>query len=155
MHLDPDDLAGIVDLFGYLQREDLQAAVRELAFRRDEQYDEGAVDDAIEDAVESFALVRFEHGDRSILVVGPTAFPVVPDGAEDLPHILDLDRREVDRSALAGPVRTRLERAANRVRDPDRASDLLDVTYDAEAWADLDLTEVRERLAVVADDGPG
>lgn len=155
MHLDPDELAGIVDLFGFLERGDVQAAVRELAFRRDEPYDEAAVDDAIDDAVESFALVRFEHGERSILVVGPTAFPIVPDGAEDLPHILDVDRRDVDRSSLAGPVRSRLERAAERVSDPGRASELLDVTYDAEAWTDVDLTDVRAQLAAIAEDGPG
>ncbi|MFB6133246.1 MAG: hypothetical protein ABEJ44_07590 [Halanaeroarchaeum sp.] len=155
MYLDADELAGIVDLFGFLHRDDLLDAVQELAFRRDVPFDAEETDGAIDDAVEAFALVQFERTGEPVLVAGPTAFPTVPDGAEDLPHILDVPRREVDRSALAGPVRSRLEAAADRVREPDRARDLIDVTYDAEAWTDVDLADVRGRLENTAGNGPG
>ncbi|MFB6069600.1 MAG: hypothetical protein ABEJ76_01145 [Halanaeroarchaeum sp.] len=156
MDLEADELAGIVDLFGALPRSDLLAAVRELAFRRDEPFEASAVERAIDDAVADFVLLRFEREDETVLVPGPTAFPAMPPGAEDLPHILDATRREVDRAALADPIGRRLEAAAREVSDPERAADLIEVTYDAEAWTDVDLTAVRERLARVADDAaPG
>lgn len=155
MHLDPDELAGVVDLFGLLSREDLQAAVRELAFRRDEDFDPAATESAIDDAVASFVLVQFEAEGETVIASGPTAFPSLPAGAEDLPHILDVDRRTVDRSTLAAPVRDRLDSAADRVDDPERARELLDVTYDAESWTDVDLADIRDRLSRVAEDGPG
>ncbi|MFW6265816.1 MAG: DUF7109 family protein [Halanaeroarchaeum sp.] len=155
MNPDADELAGIVDLFGLLPRSALVDAVRELAFRRDVSFDAARTEAAIDDAVASFALIQFEYEGESVLVPGPTAFPVLPDGAEDLPHILDADRRDVDRSVLADPVRDRLTRAARRVRDAERAQELIDVTYDAEAWTDVDLGDVRDRLERVAGAGPG
>ncbi|MFB6124718.1 MAG: hypothetical protein ABEJ59_02000 [Halanaeroarchaeum sp.] len=156
MDLDADELAGIVDLFGVLARPALRDAVTELAFREGEPPDEETVDAAIDEAVDEFALLQFQLEGEPTLVPGPTAFPVLPEGAEDLPHILDVERREVDRSILAEPVRTRLEAAAREVADPERAADLIDVTYDAETWTDVDLADVRDRLAPVADGaGPG
>ncbi|MFB6094013.1 MAG: hypothetical protein ABEJ77_03635 [Halanaeroarchaeum sp.] len=155
MDLDADDLAGIVDLFGLLPRSDLASAVEELAFRRGEDVPAAAVADAIDEAVADFALLQFDLEGETVVVAGPTAFPTLPAGAEDLVHILEADPRDVDRTALADPIRERLTAAAARVDDPDRASELIDVTYDAETWTEVDLTDVRERLATVADDGPG
>ncbi|MFW5938043.1 MAG: DUF7109 family protein [Halanaeroarchaeum sp.] len=155
MNFDADELAGIVDLFGLLARADLVDAVRELAFRRDEDFDAEAAQAAIDEAVADFVLVQFELDGETVVVPGPTAFPMLPDGAEDLPHILDAERRDVDRSVLAAPIQNRLTQAAAAVEDPERARELIDVTYDAEAWSDVDLAEVRERLARVADRGPG
>ena len=155
MHLDAEELAGVVDLFGRLARDDLLDAVSELAFRRDEPYDADETDADIDDAVAAFVLLEFEYEGRPVLVAGPTAFPTLPDGAEDLPHILDVESREVDRLALASPIRDHLTRAASGVTDPDRARELIDVTYDAETWIDVDLADVRDRLERVADGGPG
>jgi len=156
MDLDADELAGIVDLFGLLPRADLRTAVRELAFRRDTEVTTDAVDSAIDDAVADFVLIQFAMDDETVLVPGPTAFPTMPEGAEDLPHILDAERRTVDRSVLATPIRNRLESAAASVSDPSEAADLLEVTYDAETWTDVALDDVRERLIRVADTGgPG
>ncbi|MGM0397362.1 MAG: DUF7109 family protein [Halobacteriota archaeon] len=155
MHIDADELAGIVDLFGLLPRSALLDAVRELAFRRDVSFDAAETEAAIDDAVASFVLVQFEYEGESVLVPGPTAFPMLPEGAEDLPHILDAERRDVDRSVLADPIRDRLTQAASQVQDPERAHELLDVTYDAEAWTDVDLTAVRDRLERVTGAGPG
>jgi len=47
-----------------------------------------------------------------LLAVGPAAFPALPANAEDLPHILEVGDRAVDREALAATVRERLERDA-------------------------------------------
>lgn len=155
MTLEPDELAGIVDLFGLLSRAALVDGVREIAFRRDEPFDESETEDAIDEAIDSFVLIQFEHEGESVVVAGPAAFPTLPSGAEDLPHILDVERRSVDRSILADPIRERLELAAVDVTDPDRATELLDVTYDAEAWTDVDLEDVRERLERIAPESPG
>lgn len=155
MNLDADELAGIVDLFGLLGRDDVVDAIREVTFRRGDTFDEERAEAAIDEAVADFVLVQFELDGETVLVPGPTAFPMLPEGAEDLPHILDVERRDVDRSRLADPIRTRLTRAATSVTDPDRAQDLIDVTYDAEAWTDVDLEDVRNRLADVTDQPPG
>jgi hypothetical protein len=98
-----DELAGIVDLFGALAKEKLVAALSELAFRRGEEPDEADLVATVDDAVDRFYLVPVD--DR--LVAGPAAFPELPDGAEDLPHILDVDRRQVDRAAAAEAAETR------------------------------------------------
>ena len=149
-----DELAGVVDLFGGLTEEELERAVGEVAFRADG----GSIDDdtlweAIEEALESFALVRYEplepDGD-ALLVAGPTAFPQAPDHAEDLPHILDLEPRRPDREALGAQTHERFGRAVERALE-DGAGDeqlarLLDVSYDLEAWAPIDCTTDRDRL---------
>ena len=156
---DPDDLAGIVDLFGALTREELEAALSELAYRRDEDVPEGAVDEALE----AFALVAFEDGEvapdedaeaAELLAAGPAAFPTLPEGAEDLPHILDVESRDVDRAAVGRAAEERLRAEAARAvssGDAARAAELLDVSYDLEAWAPVTLDAVRERLDAARD----
>ncbi|WP_121742487.1 DUF7109 family protein [Natronorubrum halophilum] len=154
MNATGDELAGIVDLFGGLTRPELERALSEAAFRADGQsVDETALETAIDDALESFALVRYERrhdGTRqSLLVAGPTAFPSVPEHAEDVPHILDIDRRHLDRDALGetvhGQFTEELEDAV-AAGDDDRLRHLLDVSYDIEAWAPVDLAADRDRL---------
>ncbi|WP_339104181.1 hypothetical protein [Haloterrigena salinisoli] len=149
-----DELAGVVDLFGGLTRSELERALSEAAFRADGQsVDEAALEPMIEDALESFALVRHDRlvdGERrSLLVAGPTAFPSVPEGAEDVPHILDVDRRRLDREALGETAREQFAdalEAALAADDEDRVRHLIDVSYDVEAWAPVDLAAERERL---------
>jgi hypothetical protein len=151
----PDELAGIVDLFGALSREELRSACSELAYRRGEEPPEDAADAALSE----FALVRFETdaeaggtvGDTAdeLLAPGPAAFPTLPEGAEDLPHILDVETRAVDRETVARAAETRLRtEAAQAVSagDAERAAELLDVSYDIEAWGGLDLSGIRDRL---------
>ena len=152
---DPDDLAGIVDLFGALTREELDEALSELAYRRDEDVPEGAVDEALA----AFALVEFEPEegadvDEPLLAAGPAAFPTLPEGAEDLPHILVVEGREVDREVVGRAAEERLRAAAAQAvssGDADRAAELLDVSYDLEAWAPVTLGAVRERLDAARD----
>nr|WP_256409014.1 hypothetical protein [Halorubrum rutilum] len=165
-----DDLAGVVDLFGWLTRAELARALSELAFKRRTEVDDAAVAAAIDVAVAEYALVPAppeaidEAGDGSTdvadpedgpdadevaLAVGPAAFPSLPEGASDLPHILDVPERGVDREALSAAVLARLSEdavAAIRDGDADRLEVLADVTYDVEAWAPVDAGDVRERI---------
>ncbi|SIS07012.1 DUF7109 family protein [Natronorubrum thiooxidans] len=148
-----DELAGVVDLFGGLTRPELERALSEAAFRADGQsVDEGALETAIEDALESFSLVRYDRprdDAQPLLVAGPTAFPTVPSHAEDVPHILDIDPREPDRDALGETARERFVEeleAAVAAGDADRIDHLFDVSYDLEAWAPIDLAAERTRL---------
>lgn len=140
-----DELAGVVDLFGALTRDELESALSELAYRRGEDAAHGVVDDALS----AFALVAYEDEGQTLLTPGPTAFPELVDGAEDLPHILDVEPRAVDREAVGRAAERRLRaEAAQAVAagDADRAETLLDVSYDLEAWAPLELGSVRDRL---------
>ncbi len=154
MTFDGDELAGMVDPFGVLTRRELRQAATEVAFRRGEDLDEDRVDAAIDDAVTVYRLVEppADAVDADLddpLVVGPTAFPASPEGAEDLPHILGVDRRTVDREAVGLAVVERLRGEAARAvdrGDETRVRRLLDVSYDVEAWAPVDVSDVRERF---------
>jgi hypothetical protein len=159
-HMDPspDELAGVVDLFGGLTRAELGEALSELAFKRGADVGTDAFAEAIETAVASYCLVAVDHeaaddtadsDGRDLLVPGPAAFPELPDGATDLPHIMGVETRQIDRAAAVAAARTRLEGEAETAReagDGDRIDQLLDVTYDLEAWAGVDLASLREEL---------
>jgi hypothetical protein len=145
-----DELAGVVDLFGALTRAELEDALDELAFKRGQAVDDDAVDAAVDDAIEAYALVEFEGSDGdTLLAPGPTAFPSLPEGAEDLPHILDVPDRDPDRAVLGRAAERRLRADAARAvdaGDAERIDRLLDASYDLEAWAGVDASEVRARL---------
>ena len=172
-----DDLAGVVDLFGWLTRAELSEALSELAFKQRAEVDEAAIDAAIDLAVAEYALVPapvealsgggaadLADGDGSgddggdgptALAVGPAAFPTLPEGAEDLPHILDVPDRGVDREALADAVLEQLRREAVEAigeGDDERLETLADVTYDVEAWAPVDVDPVRTRILAEVDE---
>ncbi|MFB6218701.1 MAG: hypothetical protein ABEH77_05910 [Halobacteriaceae archaeon] len=146
MEFSGDELAGVVDLFGALTREELRRALAELAFRAGEEADPADFEAGVEAAVESFALV--EHD--GLLAAGPAAFPTLPAGAPDLPHMLDIEERSVDREALARTVEEQLAAAAEAAADAgdaERAAALREVTYDAEAWGPVGVEAVRETLS--------
>jgi hypothetical protein len=147
MNLSPDDVAGIVDLFGALTRSELDTALDELAYRQDAS----VPNDAVEDALDSYAVVEFERDEAAepVLAVGPAAFPTLPEGAVDLPHILDVDARAPDREALAAAVESRFRGDVARAvaaEDETEIRRLLDVSYDLEAWGPVELGDLRERL---------
>ncbi len=152
---DADELAGVIDLFGALTPSELESALDELAFKRGESVDAEAVADAVDGAVASYDVVRYRDDDRTLLVPGPAAFPALPADAEDLPHILDVPDRDVDRAAAAEAVADRLRaEAATAVDAGDERAvrRLLDVTYDVEVWSDaVAVDDVRERLDAAAD----
>ncbi|WP_418285252.1 DUF7109 family protein [Halorubrum sp. DTA46] len=94
-----------------------------------------------------------DRGDVA-LAVGPAAFPSLPADAEDLPHILDVPERDVDRESLSAAVLDRLSAdavAAINDRETERLETLADVTYDLEAWAPVDAGEIRERIVAELD----
>ncbi|CCQ37990.1 uncharacterized protein Nmlp_3878 [Natronomonas moolapensis 8.8.11] len=146
----PDEVAGVVDLFGALSRPELETALSELAYRRGAEPPESDVDAALA----AFALVGVDRGDGRLLVPGPTAFPELPDGAEDLPHILETDGRTLDREPAAAAALARFREAAvqaARCEDEARAAELVDVSYDLEAWGAHDLSGLRARLDAVGE----
>lgn len=154
MSLDPspDELAGVVDLFGALSRVELEEALEELAYRHGVDPPETA----IEAALDAYAIVAFDPEEaemgvdaEELLAVGPAAFPTLPDGAADLPHILDIDSRTVDRTSLAPAVESRFRADVAQVvaeDDHEEIHRLLDVSYDLEAWGPVDLAGMRDRL---------
>ncbi len=140
-----DELAGVVDLFGGLTREELEEALAELAYRRGEE----PPDPDVDDAVAAYVLVEHDDGDEALLVAGPIAFPTLPEGATDLPHMLDVPARSIDREALARDVEERFRADVARAvadGDADRMRELLDVSYELDAWGPVDLGEMRGRL---------
>ncbi|SNR41234.1 DUF7109 family protein [Halorubrum vacuolatum] len=173
-----DELAGVVERFGALTRSELSDALSELAFKRRTEVDPEAVDAAISLALAEYVLVPApadavrevtgESADGSgedqagsrhedLLAIGPAAFPTPPPDVEDLPHILSIPDRRVDRDALA-------EATLDRFRDEvdaavgtddadaaDRLTVLLEVSYDIEAWAAVDVSAVRERILAAID----
>ena len=156
MELSRDELAGVVDLFGALPPADLVSAGEELAYKRGTTFD----GDNIDDAITTYHLVRFgpddgvvEGADEPLLAAGPAAFPVLPDGAEDLPHIFDREPVTPDRAALGTVVEERFRTdAARALGDGTGGIDrLLDTSYDIETWAPVDLGDIRDRLDAAAD----
>lgn len=151
MDLTDDELAGVVDLFGALSREELLAALEELAFRADASADAQAFVVRIDEAVERFSLVPVDGR----LVAGPTAFPTLPAASEDLPHILDVDRRTVDRTAAAAAAEERYREAAAAAvdcGDEERLTELLDVSYDIEAWGPVGVGDARDAVDRALDE---
>lgn len=171
MTLTRDELAGIVDLFGALSREELRQAVEEVTYRVGEPPETADIEAQIDDALEEYYLVRIDptdldsgdefeierrdrEGTEYLLTAGPTALPSLPEHGTDLPHLLDIEARVVDREALGGAVLERLRDETERVVEAgntDRADRLLDVCYDAEAWAPIDTSNIRESLAGVSE----
>lgn len=160
MELSADEIAGVVDLFGGLTRDELGRALAELAFKQGEESDPAAFDADIDAALSSYHLVAVDpetagvDGDDDVLVVGPVAFPELPPGATDLPHILDIEKRTVDRESAATAAQRRFERAAAQAideGDQPRMESLLDASYELEAWGTVDLAVARERLDDATD----
>lgn len=148
-----DEIAGVVDLFGGLTRQELTEALSELAFKRGD-----VIDDAggrIDDAVASYHLASVDADGEALFAPGPVAFPELPEGAADLPHIMDVPERSIDRERLAEAVEDRFrEETAVAVRsaDDELVQRLLDVSYDLEAWGPVDLSGARDQLTAATDD---
>jgi hypothetical protein len=149
MELSGDDVAGVVDSFGALTRADLRQALAELAFKQGDTVDPEQFDSVIDDAIDDYQLVRLDSHGEPVLIVGPSAFPTLPEGTQDLQHILDADSRKVDRERAGEAATARLREEAalaivmGEVASLDR---LIDVSYDIEAWAPVDLDGLRSYL---------
>lgn len=143
-----DEVAGVADLFGALERDDLEQGLVELAYRRGEAFDADDAAAAVEEALADYGLVAV-GSDPELLAPGPAAFPELPDGADDLPHILDAERRSLDRERVASAAEARFrDEVDDAIEDGDdrRLRRLLDVSYDLEAWGPVDVADARDRL---------
>ena len=156
MEFSGDELAGVVDLFGGLTRAELGTALAELAYKRGHAYDPEGFTPEIRAATERYHLVALDatvgDPDEPVLVPGPGAFPTLPDGAADLEHILDIDSREIGRETAKRGALDRFRRdAATAVQsgEPERIDRLFDVSYELEAWVDVDLSAERAHLESV------
>lgn len=157
----PDELAGTVDGFGGLTRGELVAALEDLAARSGRELDPEALAAAIDDALDGYYLLEVDadavevpaHGQLDadgVLLAGPAALPRLPEGGEDLPHLLDVQPREVDREAVARQVEGRLRADAAAAIDDgnaDQAERVLDACYEVEAWGPVDLADAKAGLA--------
>jgi len=159
LDVDPDDLAGVVDLFGALTRGELDRALEELAYKQGMEAPGPAV---VEMALQRYVLVAYDPGSvespldddpSRLLVPGPSAFPSLPEGAADLPHIMEVPTRVADREAVEEAAEARFRGdVARAVADEDErlVRRLLDVSYDLDAWG-LELGALRARLDDVLD----
>lgn len=145
---DPDEIAGIVDLFGALERSELERAIGEVAFRRGADLDDETRSALIDDALDAYGLVAVDDDERMLLVPGPAAFPTLPEGGEDLPHIMEIEHRSIDRERIGESAAERLREETQHVSptDEDRRERLLDLSYEIESWAPVSLSGVREQL---------
>jgi len=155
MDVRADKLAGVVDLFGALTRTELTEGLAELAFKAGEAADPEAFTADVRAALRSYHLVAVPaaetdaEADGDLLVPGPVAFPELPEAATDLPHILEVPERSVDREAAARAAERRFREdaaAAAEAGDAERIADLLDVSYELEVWGPVELAAARDRL---------
>lgn len=160
----PDELAGIVDGFGGLTRPELRGAVEDLAARTGETVDPDALETAVDGAIAEYYLVALDPdvaltdppaGEAEpVLVPGPAALPQLPEGGEDLPHLIDIGPRSVDREAAAESIAAQLRSdaaEATAAEDADRAANLLDACYEVEAWGPVALDETKSELAALIE----
>ena len=148
MDLTPDEIAGVVDIFGALPPATLRQALAELAYKRGLDRDPASFSDTIAAAVESYHLLEIDD-EEPLVVVGPMAFPTYPENARDLPHILPAEERTIERERLARAAERRFRTDAGkavRAGDSDRIEQLRDVSYEVESWGPVDLAETRDRL---------
>lgn len=148
MNVSGDELAGVVGLFGGLTREELSDACVELRYKQSGEPPKAeAVQDAITEAIEDYRLVTSEED--GYLIPGPAAFPTLPPFAEDLHHILDVEERSIDRDPPAERIVRSLEDELEGEIGADRRAQIEQLSYDLEAWADVDAASLRNR----AEDG--
>ncbi|MFL2521001.1 MAG: hypothetical protein ACJ0QU_01285 [Halobacteriales archaeon] len=152
--MDPtlDELVGAVDLFGGLSREELIGGFEDIGARMGDYVDIRALNLRIDEAIEKYYLV--EVVDQGLLVAGPSALPELPEGGEDLPHLILVREREINRKEVEKGVVERISKEIEMAifeKDRDRMESLLDVCYDLEIWAEIDADGIRKKLEGIID----
>ena len=152
--MDPtlDELAGAVDLFEGLSREELISGFGDISARMGDYVNVETLSLRIDEAIEKYYLV--EIVDRGLLVVGPSALPELPEGGEDLPHLILVGEREINREEVEKSVVERVSKEIEIViskKDRDQMERLLDVCYDLEIWGEIDVEGIRKKLEEVID----
>lgn len=148
-----NELAGVVDVFGALTRAELIEALSELAFKRGTEVQNP--DGLIDDAIASYHLSTVDSDGETLLASGPVAFAEIPEGAADLPHIMDVPERSIDRERLAGAVEERFDGESTvAIRSGNEAfiQRLLDVSYELDVWGPIDVSGARKRLSDALED---
>lgn len=149
MEPDPDELAGVADLFGGLSRSGLTTAFEHLAARAGTPFDEETLESVIAEAVNEYFLVEIEHDGDLVVAPGPRALPSLPERGEDLPHMMDIEERRIDPLTIANATEERLRTDAAQAiaaADAERAALLIDVCYEVEAWGEVTTSEIRSEL---------
>ena len=152
--MDPtlDELVGAVDLFGGLSREELIGGFEDIGARMGGDVDINALNLRIDEAIEKYYLI--EVADQGLLVAGPSALPELPEGGEDLPHLILVGEREINREELEKGVAERLGKEVEIAifeKDRNQIESLLDVCYDLEMWAGVDVDGIRKKLERIID----
>ena len=148
-----DELVGAVDLFGGLSREVLVGGFQYIGARMGDDVDIKVLNLRIDEAIEKYYLV--EVADRGLLVAGPSALPELPEGGEDLPHLILVGEREINREEVEKSVVKKIDKEieiAISEKDRSRIESLLDVCYDFEIWAEVDAGGIRKKLEMAIDD---
>ena len=150
MDVTPDELAGIAGLFGGLRRSELAQACEEVAYKRSGSgVTETEVSTAIDTALDRHHLVRAGMRGETYLLPGPSAFPSVPAAAEDLPHIFDIEARDISRQEVADRIRSEAVAELQEQPSERRCEELLQLSYDLETWADIDASAIREAAEAI------
>ncbi|MFC7214863.1 hypothetical protein ACFQO4_12355 [Saliphagus sp. GCM10025334] len=153
----------------------IEASLDAFALVRYEPRDAGRATDGGSEDDDSDSDGNANEDGGALFVPGPTAFPRTPEHAEDLPHILDVSPRDPDQDAVGEAARDRfladveavLEGEGESMDEPENVDEsddgsehpdetaienLIDLSYDLEAWAPLDLTAERTRLIEALED---
>ncbi len=149
MEPDPDELAGVADLFGGLSRAELSTAFEHLAARAGTSFDEDSLLALIDEAVTDYFLVALEHDGATVLAPGPRALPSLPERGEDLPHMMEIEQRQIDSLTVAKATEQRIRTDAAQAiaaDDAERAELLIDACYEVEAWGAVDTSDIRSEL---------
>ncbi|HII51652.1 MAG TPA: hypothetical protein HA321_01915, partial [Halobacteriales archaeon] len=78
----------------------------------------------------------------------------LPEGGEDLPHLILVGEREINREELEKGVAERLGKEVEIAifeKDRNQIESLLDVCYDLEMWAGVDVDGIRKKLERIID----
>jgi hypothetical protein len=147
MKLTLDELAGAVDLFGGLTRDELIQGCEDICARSGEVIDFELMDEKIENAIEKYYLIELKE--RGLLVIGPVALPKLPEGGEDLPHLIQVENRSIDKKEIEKVVFERIEEEIKNnslEEDLESLEILLDICYDIEIWSSGGMEETRKVL---------
>ncbi|MBU2617954.1 MAG: hypothetical protein KKI07_04680 [Euryarchaeota archaeon] len=162
-----EELAGVVEVLGFTNEDELYAIFKELAFLREHKAPpKNKIRELIKRAMKEH-WIEVVHGTE--FIVGPCAFPEVPDGLSEIIDVLEIDaNRKIDWSEVASAKTAELKseitalskriaalrrKRASKKRITELENEyqrLLELYYDFEFWLPCDLSRVREALSLVS-----
>ncbi|MDD2666057.1 MAG: hypothetical protein PHD13_00895 [Methanocellales archaeon] len=160
-----EELAGVVEVLGITNEEELYAIFKELIFSREGRIpSRKKVKEVIGRAIKEH-WIEAVHG--SELIVGPCAFPEVPDDLSEVIDILEIDvnrKIEWDASAKIAELKSEVETFSKRIdaqmeREASKKQiielkneyqRLMGLCYDFEFWLTTDLTTIKAELRALS-----